>query len=360
MADARTAAGLRDTLNGRVLDRTIRHLVHLERTKAGLSRRTLKFLDEELLPDLLGRIETRLSNIRAGSAVTPYTNTRLAQLFKSVDSITADAMRTARSELTSELESLARVEADWLPHMVVQEAPVAINMASLSTRQLQVIVRARPFQGRILRDHWSKVERDIREGVQRQIQLGVAQGESPRAIARRIRGTPRQPGIWPAKRHEVEATVRTAVSHVQAQTRELTYAENPRLVRRVLYVATLDSGTTVTCASLDGQTFPVDEGPRPPMHYGCRSSTAPVIPSWRELGIDLDEAPPGTRASMNGQVPETVTYESWLRSQPASVQRDVLGPTRAAAFRPGTPIDQFVAGDYSPISVSQLRSLEIV
>jgi SPP1 gp7 family putative phage head morphogenesis protein len=70
--------------------------------------------------------------------------------------------------------------------------------------------------------------------------------------------------------------------------------------------------------------------------HNCRSTTCPVVKSWRELGIDIDEAPAGTRASMNGQVPEKTTYNDWLKGQPAKVQDDILGPGRGKLFRDGT------------------------
>jgi hypothetical protein len=111
--------------------------------------------------------------------------------------------------------------------------------------------------------------------------------------------------------------------------------------------------------SLDGTTYPVDQGPRPPAHHQCRSTTVPVVKSWKELGIDLKEAPPGTRASMNGQVPSKLTYPQWLKRQPAAIQREALGPTRAALFRSGRlTIDRFVDQRGRPLSLKQIRQRE--
>ncbi len=76
--------------------------------------------------------------------------------------------------------------------------------------------------------------------------------------------------------------------------------------------------------------------------HNCRSMTIPVVKSWRELGFDMDEAPPSTRASMNGQVPEKMTYNEWLKGQSAEFQDDVLGKTKGQLFRDGMSVDKFV------------------
>lgn len=77
--------------------------------------------------------------------------------------------------------------------------------------------------------------------------------------------------------------------------------------------------------------------------HNCRSTTVPVTKSWNELGIDMEEVPEGTRASMDGQVPATLTYEEWLRKKPPEVQDKVLGKAKGKLFRDGgLSLDKFV------------------
>jgi hypothetical protein len=84
-----------------------------------------------------------------------------------------------------------------------------------------------------------------------------------------------------------------------------------------------------------------------------------VLKSWKELGIKLKDAPPGTRASMNGQVAARTTYPEWLRKQPIAVQEEALGVGRAALFRRGVvPIERFVDRRYNPLNLRQLEELE--
>ena len=73
----------------------------------------------------------------------------------------------------------------------------------------------------------------------------------------------------------------------------------------------------------------------PPAHYRCRSTITYITRSWEELGIDLQEAPEGTRSSLNGYVPAKTTYYEWLETQSEKIQKDVLGKTRFDLWKAG-------------------------
>jgi SPP1 gp7 family putative phage head morphogenesis protein len=213
-----------------------------------------------------------------------------------------------------------------------------------------------------LRDWYNGIGRQTGDQIGRQINIGLAQGETVDQITRRVRGTRAanyKDGVWATTRRNAESVVRTATNHVSNQARQETYEENQEVVKGWRFVATLDARTTLICASNDGRVWPVGEGEQPPLHFSCRSTTVPVLKSWKELGINLKEAPPGTRASMNGQVPATETYPQWLKKQPASVQNEVLGRAKGELFRRGqVPIERFVDRRNKPLSVAQLESLE--
>jgi len=88
----------------------------------------------------------------------------------------------------------------------------------------------------------------------------------------------------------------------------------------------------------------------------CRSVTTPITRSWKELGINLAEAPPGMRASMTGQVPADQNYKQWLATAPTSIQRDVLGRTRYDMWKDDIiDIDSFWTKDGRRLTLSQLR-----
>ena len=111
------------------------------------------------------------------------------------------------------------------------------------------------------------------------------------------------------------------------------------------------------CRTLDGRVFPVDKGPRPPIHVNCRSAVTPVLRSADQLG--LGDIPPGTRASIDGQVPADTTYGQWLKGQPKDIQDDILGPTRGKLFRDGgLTIDRFTNRNLRPLTLKELQQKE--
>lgn len=74
----------------------------------------------------------------------------------------------------------------------------------------------------------------------------------------------------------------------------------------------MDAKTTTICGSLDGQRFNYNEGPLPPQHFNCRSTTVPIIDDE-----DLRRRFPNTRPSATGRVSQDINYATWLKDNPA-------------------------------------------
>lgn len=88
--------------------------------------------------------------------------------------------------------------------------------------------------------------------------------------------------------------------------------------------------------------------------HNCRSRTTPIVKSWRELGVDMDEFK-STRASLDGQIPEDMTYQKWLEKQSVARQDDILGPTKGKLFRAGQTVERFVDNKGKALTIAQLR-----
>lgn len=93
--------------------------------------------------------------------------------------------------------------------------------------------------------------------------------------------------------------------------------------------------------------------------HNCRSTTVPVVKSWEELGVDLEEAPDGTRASMDGQVPADETYGDWLKRQQRDTVEEILGKKKASLYIDGKlPIDRFTDETGREFTLAELSSRE--
>lgn len=92
--------------------------------------------------------------------------------------------------------------------------------------------------------------------------------------------------------------------------------------------------------------------------HNCRSLYVPVLKSWKDLGIPIDEISPSTRASLDGQVPAKLTYQTWLEKQSAERQDTVLGKTKADLFRNGgLTLDKFVSKQGHSYTINELKAL---
>ncbi len=84
----------------------------------------------------------------------------------------------------------------------------------------------------------------------------------------------------------------------------------------------------------------------------------PVLKTWEELGINMDELPDGTRASMEGQVNDK-TFADWLKRKTEtdpSFADKTLGKGRAELFRDGKlTMDQMISGG-KPLSLNDLKA----
>jgi len=344
-----------DPTNQRIEDELIARQVLLERYQRGLVLRVISIL-ERAEEDILSQI-IRMDPSSIGAPAARQA--RLARLLVEVQARIEQYATELSKGVVPELGDLAKDEAAFGVRILNELPPVVLDVVVPSTSVLLAVVTSRPFQGRLLREWVREHPAAVRMRLRNAIRMGVAQGETIDQIIRRIRGTRAnsfKDGVLEVNRRGAEAMVRTAVSHTVASAREATYDANSDIIKGVRWVSTLDSRTSIICQGLDGQVFPVNKGPRPPAHVNCRSTTVPILKSWRELGIVLGEAPEGTRASMDGQVPASQTYQQWLGKRSAAFQDEVLGPTRAALFRRGgLTLDKFTDSSGHIYTLAELR-----
>ncbi|MDD1016903.1 hypothetical protein [Pseudomonas rubra] len=331
------------TANERLLNELIGHEVDLSRLSNGQVRAIIKILnskDAELRAALIEAIDNLGADLSA-----PAVDRALADVLR-LNQATLVEIRQALDQATDSLISyeLAFQQGALravLPAVVQDAFPVAAPVFS----QVRAIAQARQFQGRLLREWVAGIEANRAAAVRDAVRAGVVEGRTTADIVRTVMGTRAQnyaDGILQKPRREVEAVVRSAISHTAETASDAAYEANRDIISHVEWLSTLDTRTSSDCRIRDrlpytlgtykpiGHKIPWLAGPGR-IHFCCRSTKLPILKSAAKLGFS-DSA---TRASMDGQVPQSTTYADWLRRQPAARQDEILGPTRGQLMREG-------------------------
>lgn len=379
----RQVPGVATTANELWFDSLVRHQIFLLRLSGGIRNDVI---------ELLNRTERDVSRavrrrITSGEGPTARQLKRAELLVQDIAAIRGSTHREVERALNAVFRDFVVEEGKFLKKAVEASVPVQLNTTVPPLGQLHALVTERPFEGRVLRE-WARSLRatDLKR-IEDQIKIGITQGETGPAISRRIIGTRRfqgRDGVTQLTRRNIDAITRTATIFFSNAARQAFLRDNKGIFTDELYVATLDSRTTPICRSLDGRTFPIGEGPMPPLHFNCRSLRVAKIAdevvgtrpfkatSERTLARDFSggkftsraQLPRGQKGRFDqfaraqgrkliGTVPAKVTYGEWLKRQSASFQDDVLGKTRGQLFRRGNlALDKFVnrQGDEIPLT----------
>lgn len=343
------------TVNDTIRDLQIRHAVNLQRLSTGTLRKLLPLLDKAD-EDIVNKLLKRGATLQGS-----YASKRLEALLDSIRVINRNATSLLAKGMKREMMDTAKYEAQFQKGLIEGALPFKFDVVTPSAEMLDAVVNARPFQGRLLREWVTELGEAKQRRLRDAVRMGVVQGETIDEIVRRVRGTRSlnyRDGVMAISRRGAEAMVRTAVAHTTTAARDALYDKNRDIIKSEQWVATLDTRTCPECMGLDGKTFDVGKGEKTPAHIGCRCVRVPVMKSWKELGFDIEELDPGTRASMNGQVSATETYGTWLNKQSSAVQDEALGPARGKLFREGMKVDSFTNRAGEELTLDELRAKE--
>jgi SPP1 gp7 family putative phage head morphogenesis protein len=299
----------------------------------GLARDISRLIRADLTPDALamvGAIERDLTRI---------VNEATGKLATQLDDLTRQ-LSAYEGEFTRRLLS---------GYATVQFSGVSEEMlyASVTNKPMR-LVSGKKITHLTITQAVNKFGDTINADVLSTIRTGMVAGRTTPQIAREVSGM-----IGSRTRAQATALVRTTTNHIGSQARETFYQANEDILEGERVVATLDGKTTIECMSLDGNVYPVGEGPQFPLHWGCRTLRVPVVKAqYRVPGFDPK------RASQDGPVSGQLTYDGFLRKQSAEFQDEVLGKGRAELFRGGMPVSKFTDDLGRAINLGRLKALD--
>lgn len=328
---------------------------------AGISRERV----EEYLEEVIGRV-ARHDPTAVGAR--RYQRARIRKILREAQEIGAEFTQEWEAGIRAELARIGRRSSEQGRALLVaslgegNEGRVRGDL--LTQQQIRSYLNENPFEGALLREHAVQVTEATRRRLREELQRGMVAEESLDDIVRRIRGRRAgrgfTGGVLQTTTRNAEALARTAVADVANHARMETLRRNRSVTKQYQFIATLDTRTTLVCISYDGRRWDYDdpEGRRPPLHFRCRSSTAPVV-DWDGLGLaEPEEGGRFARDPETGRrrdVPASTDYGQWLRDAPESKVREVLGRERGDLFLRGEiGVRDLIRGDDTVVPVADL------
>lgn len=340
-----------ETANTQLRDKTISHEIYLRRYYSATTKKVmdlLKVVEKDLVAQL------RSLNLDSSMGIA-----QIDARLESVRAIMTEGYNLAGKELLTNMNEAGVYEQEWQIKTTNSVTPIVLDLTAVAPAVLFAAIESKPLQGKLIKEWIDKLDDDSFSRLQDAIRIGLVEGQSYSDVVKRVTGTKAlqfTDGVTALNRRQAQAIVSTAMSHASNTASQEYYKANADIFSGIQWVSTLDGKTSSICQARDGKVYPLDSALYPPAHINCRSSTVSVLKSWEEMGI---KNPDGrTRASMNGQVAQTETYQTWLKKQPVAFQDEVLGKARADLYRAGTPLDKFVDSSGHKYTLAELKAKE--
>ena len=327
--------------------------LHLDMERVAIqSRAIIVKLLENLEKELIAKV---------ADGVTDWSKARIDKQLKEASTVIKQYYDDAAGIAKDTTTNVAQVSASATTDSLLMAVGNQVAMAAIPTASyLETLAGNTIIQGAVQRDWWSRQSEDTVFKFQSAVRQGLVAAETTPQIVKRVRG------VLDISKRNAETLVHTSVQSVANTTREKIFADNDDVMSGKEWSSALDRRTCPTCGALDGKRWTTDSKPIshsmayqiPPKHFRCRCSMIPVLKTWKELGINMDELSDNTRASMEGQVNDK-TFEDWLKrkteSDPTFADR-TLGKGRAELWRNGKiTMDQMISGG-QPLTLSQLQA----
>eukprot|EP01034_Spumella_vulgaris_P037853 gene37853-46709_t len=308
--------------------------------------------------DLLAQLHAALGDVDADS----FKVQRLDKLLASVREVNAQAYAAFYGAMQKELEAYVEYEGQFQHDLYKAVVPVTFDIAAVLPEQVYAAAVAQPMQGRLLKEWASNLGANRLQRIKDTIAVGYTQGKTTADIVREIKGTKAlnyADGLLDTSRRQVDAVVRTALSHTAQVTRDRFYDANEDILGDLMWVSTLDGKTSPECRARDhllytktahapvGHSVPWRAGPGR-IHWCCRSTSIALLKGQKELF--------GTRSAAGGPVNANLSYNEWLKQQPADLQDEVMGKAKGARYRADGMTDAaFVNNKGRTLSLKEMR-----
>ena len=201
-------------------------------------------------------------------------------------------------------------------------------------------------------EHWvdTALDNGVKQSILAALRQVAVEGKGTAEAVRRVLVAASDAGFELTRREAITIT-RTFIQTANVNAQEAVYKANEGLFKGYKRVETLDNRTCMQCLWGDGAVYKLDEPrPRLPAHPGCRGMWLPVVKTWRELGLDLDDTrehvrqwairEPGSIGAGGRKLENfgktTENYSGWWASlSDADKAKTAIGPVRRRLLESG-------------------------
>ncbi|MDD4390239.1 MAG: hypothetical protein PHW03_05485 [Eubacteriales bacterium] len=336
-----------------IADQIISNQINLERFTAGEKKRVI-----EILFQMQKELKVKLSG-----DLTDYGKARVTKLLKECTAVINEYYSGIQQEL--DLTGLAKQQAEVTQRAI---ASIGLDVSLPSASVLKAMVSDTLLQGAPLADWWAKQADDTAFKFAAQVRQGVAQSETMQEIITRIAGSKKHgtTGIMEVSRRNASALVHDSIMKISGDANMAVYQDNIDIMKGYRWLSTLDSITCIKCVARSGLQWDLKLNPighsipfvrQGDLHTNCRCPIVPILKSYRELGINIDEMKPGTRSSDLGQVPADMSFDAFLKRHDANYVDELLGKGKAQLWRDGKiTLSQLISQEGRPLTLNELKA----
>ena len=333
------------TANEKLQDLLLERSLILERIKGSVSNDLTKVYDE-----LLKNISKRINE----SDLTIKQSERLIKLLEK-------DLVIPYAELGNDLNALSQDESKFMLNAVNVAAGIDIATTLPTNKTINKIANASLMEGATIKNWFGSLEQSLQFDVAREVRQSIIQGKTNKEVTDALKA------ILNTSSRNARTLALTGIATVTNQVRQQTIKENEDIFKGQKAVVTFDGKTSDICKSYSNSSWDMEgkilTGTKafrlPGYHFLCRTILLPIIKSFRELGINLDEMKGATKASMDGQIPKDMTFDEWLKTKPKSFVESTLGKGRAELFLDGKiNLSQLTDLRGNPLTIKELVALK--
>ena len=333
-----------------LLDGVTRHQIFVQRYAAGREREAAAVIEK-----LINTVNSRLA-----SDITEFSRGRLEAILFDLEQYAKATLAGYTATTVEEALKFAQYEIGFNERLLGQNISASLTVPApnqVSAAMFSSVMQVEPKRGYTIEQALRMFEGKKSAQIVDTIRSGVILGDTRQQITSALMN------LKGLEKQQAATLTRTITNHVSTEARSLFMAENEDVLEGYEWVATLDSRTSLICASRDGTVYPFTNdptrSPKPPAHFSCRSTIVPKVKDEFDLTGGRVGVRPAIGADGVEQVRGSTDYQSWLSRQPKAFQVEVLGKERAELFRKGDlKLTNFVDSAGDTITLERLRELE--